>query len=190
LSNSLTEVGTDSMLVFKGTHGTTISAAQDITLHNSFQKTKDGYAGSGVYFWRYNNEYAKDLAVCWYDSRVRKGKFRENEGAVIYVDIRVKEDEFLDLETPFMKDIFGTFAMMQLDENDEIREQKGAMYDLFIEQLEKNTGMKYKVFQIRIPPPKRCHTYSKLLLLLGDPLCYVVRDESCISLEKFEEIKR
>ncbi len=43
--------------------------------------------------------------------------------------------------------------MMQLYENEEIREQKGAMYDLFIEQLEKNMGMKYKVFQIRIPPP-------------------------------------
>ncbi len=188
MSHSSIEVESHSMLVLKGTHGTTTFAAQDITQHNSFQKTKDGYAGSGIYFWRFN-DYARDLAVCWYNHRVRKGKFRENEGAVIYVDIRVREDEFLDLETPFMKDIFGTFAMMQLGENEDIREQKGAMYDLFIEQLEKNMGMKYKVFQIRIPPPKKCHTYSKLHLLLGDPLCYVVRDESCIHLEKIEEIK-
>ena len=89
------------MLVLKGTHGTILSAAQDITQHNSFQKTKNGYTGSGVYFWRFN-DYARDLAVCWYNQRVRQGKFRENEGAVIYVDIRVKKDEFLDLETPFM----------------------------------------------------------------------------------------
>jgi len=37
--------------------------------------------------------------------------------------------------------------------------------------------------------PKKCQIYSKMQLFLGDPLCYVVRDESCIHIENIEEIK-
>jgi len=77
------------------------------------------------------------------------------------------------------------------EENDdgEIRKKKGAIFDLFIEKLERHTGTTYKGFQIRISAPKRCKTYSKLQLFLGEPLCYVVRDESCIHLKKIEEVK-
>jgi hypothetical protein len=116
-----------------------------------------------------------------------------NEGAVIYVNIHVKENDFLDLETPFMKDIFGAFAMKLLkndyDDDVEIRKLKGGIYDFFIETLEKKTGMTCKVFQVRISPPKKCQTYSRVQLFLGEPLCYVVRDKSCIRIEKIEEIK-
>jgi len=94
LTDLSTQIKTHGMLVLKGTHGTTISAVQDITRHNLFQKTNDGYAGNGVYFWR-DNAYARDLALCWYEYRVRKGDFKENEAAIISVEIHVKENEFL-----------------------------------------------------------------------------------------------
>jgi len=192
LSDSSTQIVTNPMLILKGTHATTISSAQDI-IKQKFQQTmaKNGYAGSGVYFWRYN-EYAKYLATCWYDYRVRRGDVKANEGAIIYVNIHVKENEFLDFETPLMKDIFGAFAMKLIKNDDDdvkIRKLKGGIYDLFIETLEKKTGTTCKAFQVRISPPKKCQTYSKIQLFLGDPLCYVVRDESCIHIEKVEEIK-
>ena len=185
---------TEPLLILKGIHGTTLSSAQNIVTHQLFQKTmaENGYTGSGVYFWRYN-AYAKNLATCWHDYRVRRGDFKENEGAVVYVNIRVKENEFLDLETSLMKDIFGAFAMKLINNNDDdvkIRKLKGGIYDLFIETLEKKTGISCKVFQIRIPPPKKCQIYSRVQLFLGDPFCYVVRDESCIHIEKMEEIKQ
>jgi len=55
------------MLILKGTHGTTLPATEDIAKNNSFQKTIDGYTGSGVYFWRFN-DYAKDLAILFNES--------------------------------------------------------------------------------------------------------------------------
>ena len=192
MSDSSTKIITNPLLVLKGTHGTTISSARNIITNKVFQKTiaKNGYTGTGVYFWRYN-DYAKNLATCWYDYRVRRGDFKENEGAIIYVNIRVKENEFLDLETPFIKDIFGAFAMKLIKNNDDdvkIRKLKGGIYDLFIKTLEKHTGIGCKVFQVRISPPKKCQIYSKIQLFLGEPLCYVVRDESCIHIEKIEVI--
>jgi hypothetical protein len=101
LSDSSIQIVTNQELVLKGIHGTTVSSAQNIVQYQSFLKTaaKNGYTGSGVYFWRYN-AYAKDLATCWYHYRVRRGDFKENEGAVIYANIHVKENEFIDLETP------------------------------------------------------------------------------------------
>ncbi len=193
MSDSTNKIITNQKLLLKGTHGTTISSAKNILQHQSFLKTaaENGYTGSGVYLWRYNT-YAKDLATCWYNYRVRRGDFKENEGTVIYANIHVNENDFLDLETPFMKDIFGAFAMKLINSEDDdvkIRKLKGGIYDLFIETLEKNTGMTCKVFQTRISPPKRCKIYSKVQLFLGDPLCYVVRDESCIHIENVEEIK-
>ncbi|HIE00712.1 MAG TPA: hypothetical protein EYP59_10570 [Thiotrichaceae bacterium] len=194
MSDSSTKIVTNPLLVLKGTHGTTLSFAQNIVTHQLFQKTmpEEGYTGSGVYFWRYN-AYAKNLATCWYDYRVRKGDFKENKGAIIYVNIRVLENEFLDLETPLMKEIFGAFAMKLIENDDDdvkIRKLKGGIYDLFIETLEKKTGLTCKVFQVRIPPPKKCQIYSRTQLFLGDPFCYVVRDQSCIHIEKVEEIKQ
>jgi hypothetical protein len=44
-----------------------------------------------------------------------------------------------------------------------------------------------KVYQIRIPSPPKCPAYPTQLL--GNPLAYVVRDETCIHLDKLEEIR-
>jgi hypothetical protein len=91
-----------------------------------------------------------------------------------------------------MKDMFGVFAMKLINHDDDdvkIRKLKGGIYDLFIETVEKQTGIICKVFQVRISPPKKCQSYSRVQLFLGDPLCYVVRDENCINIEKVEGIK-
>jgi len=86
VTDVITEVETAAMLTLKGVHGTSRTAAQEIVQHQIFQKTDKGRVGTGVYFWR-ENIYAKELAICWYDYRVRKGDFKSNEGAVIYMQI-------------------------------------------------------------------------------------------------------
>jgi hypothetical protein len=86
VTNVTTDVETAAMLTLKGVHGTSRSAAQKIAQHQTFQKTDKGRVGTGVYFWR-ENIYAKGLASCWYEYRVRKGDFKPNEGAIIYADI-------------------------------------------------------------------------------------------------------
>jgi len=187
VTDVITEVETAAMPTLKGVHGTSRSAAQEIAQHQIFQKTDKGRVGTGVYFWR-DNIYAKDLAICWYEYRVRKGDFKPNEGAVIYADICIKENEFWDLEEPSAKDDLGIFAIQQhdTDQLDDDARNTGAFYDLFIDRLEKNTNTKCKVFQIRLPSPPKCLSYPTTLL--GNPLAYVVRDETCIHIDRIEEI--
>ncbi len=113
MTDVITNIETAAILTLKGVHGTSRTAAQEIVQHQIFQKTGKGRVGTGVYFWR-ENIYAKELASCWYEYRVRKGDFKPNEGAVIYADICVKENEFWDLEEPSAKDDLGIFAMLQI----------------------------------------------------------------------------
>lgn len=183
---TITNVEIAAMLTLKGVHGTSRAAAQEIAQQQMFQKTDKGRVGTGVYFWR-ENLHAKKLAICWYEYRVRRGDFKPNEGAVIYADIGVRENEFWDLEEPSAKDDFGSFAIQQhdIDQLDDDARSTGAFYDLFIDKLEKNTNNKCKVFQIRLPSPPRCLSYPTTLL--GNPLAYVVRDETSIHLDRIEE---
>lgn len=183
----MTDFNIEAMLTLKGVHGTNRAAAQQIAQHCFFQKTDKGRAGTGVYVWR-DNVHAKDLALCWYEYRVRKGDFKPNEAAIVYVNISVKEDEFWDLEDPLYKDALSVFAIQQpeiLPLDDDGRDF-GALYDLFIEELEKEAVAICKTFQIRIPAPPRCERYPTPLL--GNPIAYVVRDETCIHLTNIEEL--
>jgi hypothetical protein len=174
------------MLVLKGIHGTTRSAAQKIVQSQTFQTTPIGRVGTGVYFWR-ESLYAKDLALCWYEYRVRKGDYPAHEGVILTVDLGVNENELLDLEHPSYKDALSLFAKTrpsELSPADDAGEL-GILYNLFIGELETTAQQKYKVCQVRLPSPPKCLTYPTFLL--GNPLAYVVRDPTGIHLVNLED---
>jgi len=90
-------------LILKGVHGTTRAAALKIVQQPTFQISATGRIGAGVYCWR-ESIYAKDLANCWYEYRVRKGDYQAAEGVILRAEIRLDENDFLDLEHPSYKD--------------------------------------------------------------------------------------
>lgn len=174
------------MLILKGIHGTTRSAAQKIVQQQTFQATPTGRVGSGVYFWR-DSLYAKELASCWYEYRVRKGDYQAHEGVLLAADIYVNENEFLDLEHPSYKDALSLFAKTRPSEISPADDagELGVLYNLFIGELEVAAQQTYKVCQVRIPSPPKCLNYPTFLL--WNPLAYVVRDPTCIHSVNLEE---
>lgn len=174
------------MLILQGVHGTTRAAALKIVQQQTFQISATGRIGAGVYFWR-ESIYAKDLANCWYEYRVRKGDYQAAEGVILRAEIRLDENEFLDLEHPSYKDALSLFAKTRPSEISPADDagELGVLYNLFIGELEVAAQQTYKVCQVRIPSPPKCPSYPTFLL--GNPLAYVVRDSTCIHLVNFEE---
>ncbi|MDR3566762.1 MAG: hypothetical protein P4L43_01905 [Syntrophobacteraceae bacterium] len=57
--------------------------------------------------------------------------------------------------------------------------EKVKLHDIFLDRLESKVQIKFKVIQLRVPPPREdyCNYPMKSL---GPPFCYVARDSQCI----------
>jgi len=110
-----------------------------------------------------------------------------NEGVILRAEIRLDENEFLDLEHPSYKDALSLFAKTRPSEISPADDagELGVLYNLFIGELETAAQQKYKVCQVRLPAPPKCPSYPTFLL--GNPLAYVVRDPTCIHLVNLED---
>lgn len=163
-----------------GLHGTSRSRADNI-LKSNF-KPYPGRAGKGIYFWR-ENAFSKIIAKSWFNFSLKKNNYdldADKNFAYFKVKISVNEENFLDLELPELKDQLAVIAEKRNIDRKTREDVISALFDYFIDTLEKELKTSFKVWQARVNAPYDCVEYP--LSLLGNPICYVVIDSACISI--------
>lgn len=171
----------------KGTHGTSAENAKAIRV--SGFKAGSGRNGSGVYFWA-ESAYSFNLAKAWFLQCHKEGKYGvESVGAVIYVTIRVAENEILNLEEP---DIANRISIIINSKGISYWTEKklAGLWDGFIKEMEAKIKCSFGVLVTRLAPPDDRY-FKYPIWLLGAPFCYVVRNRSCIKRDiLIEEIRQ
>lgn len=147
-----------------------------------------------MYFWAYEqySAIARKLAILWWKCANRRGAYAGagNAGcAVLYVDIGVREESYIDFNDPVVEEallqaVAIAFEGLRSDENvpDILIHQ---VHEYVIEQVEKQLGHQLDVIKARVAPPPKGDLKEKIVL--GNPNCYVVRNgHDRIRLEKTE----
>src|SRR4030042_5881824 len=115
-----------------GLHGTTRSRADNI-LNNNFLPNP-GRVGKGIYFWR-KNAYSNALAKGWYDFYLKKKNYEHDTDkrfSFFNVMICVNENNFLDLESPDIKDQLALIAQKRNIDRSIKEDVISALFDYFI----------------------------------------------------------
>lgn len=136
-----------------GLHGTSRSRADNI-LNDSF-KPNPGRVGKGIYFWR-KNAYSNTLAKGWYDFYFKKKNYElDTDKRFTYINVRicVDEENFLDLESPELKDQLALIAQKRNIDRKTNEDVISALFDYFIGRLEEELQTRYKVWQARVNSP-------------------------------------
>lgn len=176
------------ILTLSGVHGTTVSRAEKIA-QDGFKPSEAGYRGKGIYFWRRNPyvpEYTNHLAISWYLTAKAQGHYsKDTDGrcAIISAQIKVAEDNFVDLTGPEVNDQLVAFYYLN-KYKDEMK--AASLYDEFIEQLEQELNCGIQVITLTFPTPSKCKICPKQAL--GMPLCYVVKQASCIEVVSINKL--
>lgn len=173
-------------MILKGLHGTSKRKAEIIRA-SSF-RSGEGRIGRAIYFWR-DSPLAKHLAEGWFNSLKARRVYQKDpldqypECAVICVDIRCDDLEYLNLETSDIKDRLMDLAQRKgVDiSNDAVCV---ALYSMLVEGMEQELHTKIKVMEVRVAPPEDRFVPQYQIKLFGAPLSYVVRDKSCIIITK------
>ena len=163
-------------------HGTTSSRAKKIK-ELGFLKGH-GRAGKGIYFWK-ESPFFIYLAVGWYKYMVgeydKYSKDKDRTCSVLVAELQAKQDEILDLENDKLKEmITDLYCKFRIDFND--RNQISLLYELFIEEIEKELGTVFKILVIKTAPPKIDYCENYPLPVIGAPQCCVARNTDCIKL--------
>ena len=169
----------------EGSHGTSSHRADQIKKEGF--RVSTGRGGTGVYFWR-KSAYYRELAIAWFKQEELEGRFsREPKSAcaVIYVEMVVSPDQYLDLEDPDIKDKIDALSK-QKNMNVNNSREIASLYDLFVGELEKELGAAIVVTIIRVAPPKNFVEYP--IRMLGAPLCFITRDPSVPRISRIEKI--
>jgi len=166
------------MKTLKGSHGTTVSRADNIV--NEGFKLKTGRRGTGVYFWRYGY-YCRQLAISWWKQKFEEGKYAgdSDTSCVVIISYFVLDDnEYLDIENYEFQEQIAYLADKKKVGN-EIK-KLAALYDSLIHKLEEIQNTKFKVIEMRVSPPKREYCQYYQFTAIGNPYCYLVRAVDCI----------
>lgn len=172
-------------ITIEGSHGTSISKAQDIKKQGF--NLGSGRAGKGVYFWL-DKEFHFELAIGWYKYHKSIGWFKEDNNpacAIIIAEIQADESEILDFEKSTIKK-----QLLKLAQKRKIdyfnKGQLAKLYNLFISRLEADLRVKFKVIIVEVaaPPKDFCRNYP--ITIIGVPLSCVARSTECI---KIKDIK-
>ncbi|WP_337194430.1 hypothetical protein [Pseudomonas syringae] len=184
----------------RGTHGTSLSRAQQID-KDGFQ-AKPGRIGVGAYFWtaivdtEECLDLAKKLARTWATKAEKGGQYagdKERSLAIVEVDVEFEVHDVLSLDNPEM-----TFRLWSLireklasllglrSETDwavaseKINKLQGEIHgfiEAFVLELEENLGRRFKV----IFKSQACPKYSDPILhYIGNHSCFAIRDTSVI----------
>ena len=177
------------MLYLKGTHGTAYSLYEKI-VKQGFRndlgfKTR---RGSGIYFWR-EGKHSKILAVCWWRFKKKRGHYKtclNDQCTVIYASIEIcNNSELVNLTNPKHKEgLILTAEKLRLDLNKQDHITK--LYNYYCNTVENTGNCKVKVIEVQAPPPYDCNEYAPIKKVIGDPLIYVVKDQGCINIKKYE----
>ncbi len=169
-----------------GTHGTSVALKAEIA-SRGFVPTRHGRGGPGVYVWR-SGRLAEQLARKWYEQRLAEGAYGTgpgSKGIIVHVHIRLDDDEYLNLESPDVKDEIVGIALQQgLDTRDSSK--LSALYDAYVKSLEKATEKFIVVLELRVAWPKSWRDYP--VEVAGAPVTYVIRSAERAQPVRYEPI--
>ncbi len=179
------------MIQKKGTHGTCASYVEEIKEHGF--KFSAGRGGTGAYFWR-ESKHSIKLAKAWYlfqMDRHNYDKVEDNNGAIIIVTITVDNEEFIDIEDTSVKDEFAELLESMGKLNNASDEDICGAWDMYITNIEQETGVKMKLLELRVGVPSTAKRFFSFYSMkaLGAPVCFIARDFECIKIENIEEIE-
>lgn len=169
---------------FEGTHGTSQRSAANIKLHG-FQLSR-GRVGEGAYFWA-QSMLAEHLARGWFQQQKKKGVYREYPGpleAVVVACVDCFENEHIDLEDLYFKDKLQQLAAHHNVKNLDSDFEVAKLHAMVIEEIEKHTGVKCRVIEVRLAPPDSTFVPKYSIKMYGAPICYVVREANCITIKQ------
>ncbi|MGR5264087.1 hypothetical protein C5F63_10660 [Photobacterium damselae subsp. damselae] len=181
---------------YKGTHGTTCSAA-DTILSEGFNKGS-GLRGSGVYFWLYQFaellQEAEQLAIAWYGFESKKGSYSTHQNkscAVVLADLDTKEEDVFDFESKrqhfmvYAKAIMDKLGDTKLSYEEEKRILSG-LHDKFFSDWEAKVENSFDAVIVKVQAPNGFKS-SFHRDIASQPHCILVRNENII---KITDVKR
>lgn len=161
-----------------GTHGTTQTRAKTIQREGQFRPArKAGRAGTGVYFWAYQNDpsLAHLLANMWWEQCSKEGRYKSDPFQackVIYVTLKTDDHLYFDMGDPFFQElIFKTAQERAINTVNELSQ----LYDWALNELEIALKIKYLVISANVPKPRV--DQMPQFLLMTNFKCYVVRGD-------------
>jgi hypothetical protein len=179
-------INTTTMKKLSGAHGTTVTRAE-IILERGFC-LNPGRRGTGAYFWRCG-KYSRLLSFAWWDQCNKKSVYSEDENsecAIIYSKLYCYDDEYIyvsDFETKEkICSILNAHSIRSHDTKTIAR-----VYDALIKSFENDRGKKIKIIEALVALPKSQALQSYPRRLIGEPHCYIVRSDDCISIVDCEK---
>lgn len=182
---------------YKGTHGTTCSAAETISV-TGFTKGP-GLRGSGVYFWLYQFaellQEAEQLALAWYAFEWKKGSYSKHKNqncAVVFADLDTKEEAIFDFEAKRQHFMVYTSAIMDKLKDSELTNEErknilSGLHDKFFNDWENKTKNAFDAVLVRVQSPKGFKS-SFHQDVASQPHCILVRNESIIKITNVKQI--
>ena len=189
-----------SKLRVRGTHGTSLSRAQQIE-HSGFLTTP-GRIGVGAYFWTAVVEtedcleLARRLARTWATKAEKGGQYasdKEKSLAIVEVEVEFEEQDVLSLDDPEMTFRLWSLVREKLASllglktesdwegaSDKINKRQGEIHgfiEAFILELENNLGRRFKVIFKSQACPKLS---DPVLHYIGNHSCFAIRDTNVI----------
>lgn len=170
------------MGIHRGTHGTTMHRA-DLIEKEGFGVTAVGRAGSGVYLWAYieDSTVAHELAVGWYESQRKAGKYSDEsqpKWAVLHAEIDVDDADCLDCNNPrFREALVAWLRKLGRSPTEGYSEKDlSQAYNALIKRVEVQRARPFSIIQTCVPLPNKMAYKEKIVG--ADPfVCLVKRDE-------------
>lgn len=195
--------------VYKGTHGTCDSIGRKIRASHFIAPQGNGRRGRGIYFWGYvSPQYknvARNYAYNWWQYSKDIGKYSAEANTnycIIFVEITVDKKNIYDFNDTTNAERFqlgfvdwlekvnwGEIAPSVNPKNpsgEDINILSTHYHDIYIKLIEEESGNQILLVKTSVQMPCNSVITKVLTKTLGFVTCYVVRDVSCISVEKTE----
>lgn len=165
-------------IILKGSHGTTVSRADNIRKEGF--KRIIGRRGTGIYFWR-DGHYCRQLSISWWKQKLDERDYSgdsDTRCVVIIGIFKLEDNEYLNIDNYEFQEKIAYLADKKKVGGD--KRKLAALYDFCISRLEQRQGIKFKIVEMRVSPPlkKYCEYYQ--FYAVGNPYCYLVRVVDCI----------
>jgi len=165
-----------------GTHGTSRTRAESIQFGHFKKPSKVGRAGTGVYFWAYENkiDLALELAKLWWERCLNNDDYvddKHQECKVICATLNLDQSLFFDASNSYFQEILFQTAKQR---NVTSLNGLSRLYDVVISDIEKVLKVKYLVIAANVARPNSTVS-TPMISYTPSFKCYVVRD-------KFDEV--